>query len=136
MLHELGHGLGLDHSGLFGTVMNPYTESGASPTQTVFENRSLHSDDLISLASAYPTAEVIASTGALSGTARLDGNPLAFGHIIAIRADGITIADTLTGSDGTFLLRLPPDSYTLALEPLDGPVLASDLSVYDSAPPA
>ena len=124
MLHETGHVLGLDHSGLLNAAMSPFVESLSSSRPPEFVLRELSADDLLTLAETYPAADNPGQLGKLTGTARLNGEALAGGHVIAVAESGIPVRDTLTDAQGGYVFLVEPGNYTLLLEPLDGPITA------------
>lgn len=119
--HELGHLLGLDHSGWAGATMFPYVD----PAQVL--HRSLSQDDVCGLRAAYPSA----TFGSISGTLRhADDAPLSGGHVVALGADGRPYASVLSASNGAFRVPgLPLGTYTLYATPLDAPVSAANLNL-------
>jgi hypothetical protein len=136
--HELGHFLGLDHSGVVRAVMFPF----APPSE-----HTLSYDDDAGIATLYPKAIADVPTGSISGTVRMLGsNAMVFGaHVYAgsttsalpfpailnLRKSPIS---TLTRPDGTYVIQgVPGDSYIVTAEPLDGPESASDVSGYSAA---
>ncbi|HED67123.1 MAG TPA: matrixin family metalloprotease, partial [Planctomycetes bacterium] len=128
--HELGHLLGLDHSGWAGATMYPYVDS------TVILHRSLSEDELRGMRHLYPTT----NTGSISGTIKRasDGSFVFGAHVVARNAQsGRTAGSILTGSKGAFTIRgLDPGTYEVYVVPLgngsfgDAPVDASNISGY------
>lgn len=119
--HELGHFLGLDHSGWAGATMYPYVDP------RVVLHRSLSEDEVHGLRDAYP-AQVFAS---IDGVLRRESNEsvIAGAHVVARDASGRTIAGALTSSLGAFTIAgLEAGSYELYATPLDHPVSEGNLS--------
>lgn len=119
--HEIGHLLGLDHSGCVGASLYPYVSPG------ILLQRSIASDDEHGLRDAYP-AGVAAS---ISGTVRRASNATAVGgaYVVVRSSLGRTIASALATSAGTFRLSgLAPDNYLLYATPLDFPVSFANLA--------
>lgn len=118
--HELGHLLGLDHSGWAGGTMYPYVDQG------VVLQRSLSSDEVcgardIAGGSAF---------GSITGTVeRLTGGaPVAGAHVVARSADGRPAASALSTDAGDFVLvGLADGTYTVYADPLDAPVSDANL---------
>jgi hypothetical protein len=132
--HEIGHFVGLDHSGVVRSVMSP----AASSLLT------LGYDDIAGLSVLYPKSPPDVPTGSISGTVTMSGGGGVFGaHVFAESSTGNTAfgssirktpIGTLTRTDGSYNIQgLPADSYVVTAEPLDGPVSNSDVSGYPSA---
>lgn len=133
--HELGHFFGLDHSGVVRATMFPFAPA---------VEQTLSYDDVAGISALYPKASPDVPTAAVTGTVRLNGSPVFGAHVFVdsetanepFAAFGIrkSPVGTLTLPDGTYRITgVPPDSYTVVAEPLDGPVTNSDVSDY---PPA
>jgi hypothetical protein len=133
-VHEAGHFLGLDHSGIVRAVMFPFAPDLL---------RTLGYDDVAGLAALYPEASPAVSTGSLSGTVRLGGNAVFGAHVYADsisdrHAFGSSIRKTPIGAvtrpDGTYQITgLPPDTYIVIAEPLDEPVTNENIDSYATA---
>ncbi|HUR27245.1 MAG TPA: matrixin family metalloprotease, partial [Planctomycetota bacterium] len=92
--HELGHLLGLDHSGVVGASLYPYVSPGLDL------HRSIASDDEHGLRDAYPSA----TAASISGTVRRASDASAVGgaYVVVRSSAGRTIASTLADSAGAF----------------------------------
>jgi hypothetical protein len=136
--HELGHFLGLDHSGVVRAVMFPFAPAS---------EHTLSYDDDAGIAALYPKAIPDMLTGSISGTVHLLGSnaPVFGAHVYAgsttealpfptsfnLRKSPIS---TLTKPDGSYMIQgVPADSYIITAEPLDDPETAGDVSGYSSA---
>jgi hypothetical protein len=118
--HELGHFVGLDHSGCAGATMYPYVDS------TVILHRSLSIDDVRGARDIYPSA----TYGRIMGTLVREGtSSLVRGaHIVARDVNGRLAGATLTNSNGSFMLAaLDSGNYTVYADPLDHPVSVANL---------
>ncbi len=118
--HELGHLLGLDHSGCAGATMFPYVD------QTVILHRSLSADDARGIESIYPVSQ----KASIKGSVRRAGpGTVVKGAWVGARdAQGRLAAAALTNSTGNFTLSsLSPGTYRVYATPLDYPVSASNL---------
>ena len=114
--HEIGHLLGLDHSGLANAVMYPFGDTGQT-VQTV-----LSIDDAAGIAFLYPASNFASLTGIVSGTVTLGGSGAFAAHVVVVDASsGDVVSDTLTSTDGTYQLQgLLPGTYNLLVLPLAG----------------
>ncbi len=119
--HELGHFLGLDHSGWAGATMYP------SVDPSILLHRSLSLDDERGLRDAYPDAQfasIYGKVGRISDSTAVSG-----AHVVARDAIGRPVAATLSRSDGRFeLVGLDGGSHELYAAPLEGPVTAFNLT--------
>jgi hypothetical protein len=149
--HEIGHFLGLDHSGVVAAMMFPFAPDC---------RQTLSWDDVAGLANipGYTAATPVVSTGSISGTVTFAGantpvfgahvyagstttaDPytLVFGNASTCGAAGTTIRKSSVGAmtlpNGTYTITgLPADSYIITAEPLDLPVTNDDVSGYPSA---
>lgn len=116
--HEVGHMLGLDHSGVLSSVMYPYVGKTGAP---------LDSDETIAIAELYPKPH--AAGGTLTGRVMGDGGPIYAAQVVALNSGGEPVATALTDQQGNFTIDgLPAGTYRLYAEPLDGPVDVQNLS--------
>jgi len=118
--HELGHLVGLDHSGWAGATMYPYVDPG------VVLQRSLSLDDV------HGARDIFSGTtwGSISGTVERasDSSAVVGAHVVARDADGRTAGSVLSLADGSFLIPgLEAGSYTVYADPLDAPVSSGNL---------
>ena len=119
--HELGHLLGLDHSGHVGASLYPYV----SPHLVL--HRSPAEDDFAGLRHAYPDG----SNGRIRGRVvrQADDSGVAGALVVARAANGRSLASDLADSNGNYDLQgLLPGTYTLYASPLDEPVGAGNLT--------
>ena len=68
LTHEVGHLIGLDHTGLVRATMAPFTDRGD------VHQRTLETDDAIGAGMLYPEGSFPAGRGALVGTISLEGD--------------------------------------------------------------
>ncbi|MFN0241537.1 MAG: IPT/TIG domain-containing protein [Planctomycetota bacterium] len=120
--HELGHLLGLDHSGWAGATMYPYVEPA------VILHRSLSHDDAVGIRDVYPAQAFGVITGRVLRSA--DDSPVAGAQLIARDADGRPVASTLADEVGFFRFDgLSTADYDLYATPLDHPVSEANLGL-------
>ncbi len=129
-MHELGHFIGLDHSAVVRAVMFPF----APEKQT-----ELSWDDAAGAAQLYPKSAPDVATGAISGRVSLGGAAVFGAHVFANSTTNAnpfssfaTLRKTpigyLTDPSGNYTIQgLPPDTYEVIAEPLDGPVQNSNV---------
>lgn len=120
-VHELGHVLGLDHTGAAGASLYPYVD----PSQLL--HRSISIDDAHGLRDAYPSG----GHGALRGQVvrSSNGNRVQGAWVAARDANGRLAGAALCDGNGGFTMRgMDPGTYTVYATPLDAPVSSSNLT--------
>ena len=131
--HEIGHALGLEHSGLTAAVMQPRQARNGTFDLPALRRRVLADDDRAGLRALYGPSRGL---GELRGTVRNVGGAPFFGaHVVAEdAATGRAVATNITLPDGTYRIQsLPPGSYRVVVEPLNEPVLASEIPSRNGA---
>ncbi|MDF1836808.1 MAG: IPT/TIG domain-containing protein [Planctomycetota bacterium] len=119
--HELGHLLGLDHSGVAGATMYPYVDP------TVILHRSLGMDDIHGLRDMYPSQTFASISGNLKRNA--DQTAVAGGYIVVRDSAGRTVGSALADEAGAFRVEaLDAGTYSVWATPLDSPVSVSNLT--------
>jgi len=115
--HEIGHFLGLDHSGIANAIMYPFGD-----TVSAGASRVLAIDDAVGVAFLYPSNNFASATGTISGQVTLTGSGAFAAHVIAIdAASGNAVVDGLTDTSGNYsLVGVPPGSYNVLALPLAG----------------
>ena len=108
MLHEFGHSLGANHTGLLGASMFQ------APNQHF-----LTADDVTFAAAVYPPAGG-SSLGTISGTVTAGGAGVPYALLTAFdMTAGVTIGGA-TNPDGTYSFQVPAGTYQMYAEPLNG----------------
>ena len=115
--HEIGHLLGLDHSGIANAIMYPFGD-----TTSTGQPRVLAIDDAVGVAFLYPSSNFASATGTISGQVTLSGSGIFAAHVIAIdAASGNAVVDGLTDTSGKYnLVGVPPGNYDVLALPLVG----------------
>ena len=122
--HEIGHILGLLHSGVYNATM--WFEVGPGTT-----DRSLEQDDKSWLSYRYPNTNYNQTFGSISGNIKYGYNndPVAGAIVLAVDpATSLAVVHAYSDADGNYLIPgLPPGSYRVYIMPLDGDVYGRDL---------
>jgi uncharacterized protein (TIGR03437 family) len=114
LVHEIGHGIGLQHSFTSG-VMSTTT------TRTTSRSKPLTTDDIAAVSSLYPSASFADSTGSISGRVTMNANGVNLASVVAIAPSGAAVS-TLTNPDGTYRISgVPGGNYFIYVHPLPPP---------------
>lgn len=133
-VHELGHLLGLEHSGVVGASMQPRQGRNGLYDLSGLTARTLASDDRAGVRSIYGPTK---GTGTIAGTISYAGGGAAFGaHVWAeestsgrVRGGNIALADGRYRIDG-----LPPGQYRIIAEHLASqPIAVSEIASHKGA---
>jgi hypothetical protein len=128
--HEIGHVLGLGHSGLGETEVSPagrrLIASGAVMFPIAFprgslDGRTLRSDDIAGLSDLYRPADGSAGLGGISGHVRKNGRGVFGAHVVAYGLrSGQIVGGFSIDDEGAFAIGgLVPGAYVVRVEPLD-----------------
>jgi predicted Zn-dependent protease len=128
LVHEVGHLLGLDHSGVVGATMQP-TQGQNITGDPALTMRTLSDDDLAGIRSIYGQRSPFA-VGSIAGQV----NYGAGAHVWAENFyTGRVAGSSITKSDGSYRIdQLPTSDYRVFVEYLDEPVNAAQIAL----PPA
>ena len=111
LVHEIGHGLGLQHTFTSSVMATSFTRSTS-------RSKPLTSDDIAAISLLYPTKEFAQNTGSISGRVTLSGAGVNLASVVAISPSGAAIS-TLTNPDGTYRIDgLPQRAYFVYVHPL------------------
>jgi hypothetical protein len=131
--HEVGHMIGLDHSGIASAMMWPFGDTGGGGVKSALET-----DDAIGSYILYPntTSGVQSLMGEIDGNVEVASTGVFGAHVAAVdQTTGNVITDTLTDMSGNYKMPTVAGTYTvvllpLALDSLHGPVNISNFSGY------
>lgn len=134
--HEIGHLLGLEHSGAIGSSMQPRQGKNGIYTTAAWTPRSLSEDDRSGVRAIYGLRPGTDLRGAITGTiSNAAGAPIFGANVFAEEtATGRVIAGNITLANGAYRIDgLLPGNYRVIVEPLDGPVYASEIASQNGA---
>jgi hypothetical protein len=139
-VHEIGHMLGLEHSGVAGATMQPRQGANGTYNLSNFSARTLSSDDAAGVRALYGPH---VGFGSISGRVSYNGTALtaapAFGaHVIAEEVTtGRVAASNVANASGYYRIEgLAPGQYRVVVEQLDEPVMAAQLGAGAGGYPA
>lgn len=113
-IHEIGHMVGMDHSGLADAMMYPYGDSGNGGIK-----HSLTIDDEIGSSVLYGSSDIVSLAGKIEGAVTVGGTGALGAHVVAIDATtGNVITDTLTDNNGNYTLHMFQGTYYVLTLPL------------------
>jgi len=131
LTHEIGHLLGLAHSALGETRLDPGGGRAVLGKRAVMfpiafpsgnvEDRTLKDDDVAGISNVYPTAVFTQQAGAITGTVTLNGAGVFGAHVTATNsATGVLVGGFSLDPQGKFTINgLEPGLYIVRVEPLD-----------------
>lgn len=128
LTHEIGHLLGLEHSGMVGATMQPRLALNGLYTLPAFSPRTLSEDDRAGARALYGPRTGL---GVIAGTITYAGGAAVYGaHVWATdTSTGRSIAGSISSQSGAYRIEdLPPGQYRLFVEYLNGNVLASEIA--------
>jgi uncharacterized protein (TIGR03437 family) len=131
--HELGHSLGLNHTGLLGATMFQYSSVGGN---AVLTQQLLSSDEIDFANAVYPPAGAPA-LGTIAGkVVASDGSPVADALLTMVDVAGGNSISSITAADGTgtYSVQAPPASYVIYAEPMTTASVVEAQNIYSVNP--
>jgi hypothetical protein len=129
--HEIGHFIGLGHSLLGETELQPNASRRVLAASSVMfpiafgrgvtADRQLQPDDIAAVSTAYPAGDFAQDTGSIQGRVRLGGRGVFGAHVAAFNLrTGDLVGGFALNAEGEFLIGgLAPGLYAVRVEPLD-----------------
>jgi hypothetical protein len=129
-VHEIGHLLGLEHSGVVGATMQPRQGTNGTNNLPNVTTRTLSSDDISGVRAIYGPRQGLGSLAGRVGYNSTSGTAAFGAHVfVEDAATGRTIAGNVALPDGRYRIdALPPAQYRVVVEYLDEPVLAREIA--------
>ncbi|HEV2765638.1 MAG TPA: matrixin family metalloprotease, partial [Pyrinomonadaceae bacterium] len=131
-VHEIGHMLGLEHSGVVAASMQPRQGRNGIYDLPALTVRTLSDDDIAGIRAIYGP---LSNLGAIQGTVAGPSGAIFGAHVFAeevstgrVRGSNITLPDGRYRIDG-----LPAGQYRVVVEPLDEPVRAGEIASRSGA---
>ena len=129
LMHEIGHFLGLDHSNVIGSTMQPHQGLNGTYRLPAFTERTLSEDDRSRVLSLYGSTE-----GMREGMSAIEGKltnsslggypvPLQGAHVwVEESGSGRVVASGTTSANGNYRIEsIPAGQYRVLTEYVDGP---------------
>jgi hypothetical protein len=137
-VHEIGHMLGLEHSGIVASTMQPRQGTNGTYNLPNFTTRTLSSDDVAGIRAIYGPRTGLGSIAGRVGYNATMGTAAFGAHVFAEdAATGRVVAGNVANSAGNYRIdSLPPGQYRVVVEQLDEPVSATQIGANGGGYPA
>jgi hypothetical protein len=137
-VHEIGHMLGLEHSGVVAATMQPRQGTNGTYNLPNFTTRTLAADDVAGIRAIYGPRTGLGSIAGRVGYNSTTGVAAFGAHVFAEDvATGRLVAGNVVNAAGNYRIdSLPPGQYRVVVEPLDEPVAASQIGSNGGGYPA
>jgi hypothetical protein len=127
-VHEIGHMLGLEHSGLVSASMQPRQGVNGTFDLANFTTRTLASDDVAGIRAIYGPRSGL---GSIAGRVGFAGGSAAFGAHVFVEdvVTGRVVAGNIALPNGSYRIdNIVPGQYRVVVERLDEPVNANEIA--------
>ncbi len=125
LMHEIGHFLGLDHSNVIGSTMQPHQGVNGTYKLPAFTERTLSEDDRTKLLSLYGSSEGLSVIEGKLTNSSLGGYPVPLqgAHVwVEESGSGRVVASGMTTANGNYRIEsIPAGQYRVLTEYVDGP---------------
>jgi hypothetical protein len=137
-VHEIGHMLGLEHSGVVAASMQPRQGTNGTYNLPNFTTRTLSTDDVTGIRAIYGPRSGLGSIAGRVGYNATTGTAAFGAHVFAEDvATGRVAAGNVANAAGNYRIDgLPPGQYRVVVEPLDEPVAAAQIGSNGGGYPA
>jgi hypothetical protein len=137
-VHEIGHMLGLEHSGIVASTMQPRQGTNGTYNLPNFITRTLSSDDVAGIRAIYGPHTGLGSIAGRVGYNATTGTAAFGAHVFAEDvATGRVVAGNVANAAGNYHIdSLPPGQYRVVVEQLDEPVSATQIGSNGGGYPA
>ena len=137
-VHEIGHMLGLEHSGVVAASMQPRQGTNGVYNLPNFTTRTLAADDVAGIRAIYGPRTGLGSIAGRVGYNATTGTAAFGAHVFAEDvATGRLLGGSVVNAAGNYRIdALPPGQYRVVVEPLDEPVAATQIGSNGGGYPA
>ena len=137
-VHEIGHMLGLEHSGVVAASMQPRQGTNGTYNLPNFTTRTLSTDDVAGIRAIYGPRTGLGSIAGRVSSGSSTGLAAFGAHVFAEEVStGRVIAGNVANSLGNYRIDgLPPGQYRVVVEYLDEPVLITQIGSNGGGYPA
>jgi hypothetical protein len=137
-VHEIGHMLGLEHSGVVASSMQPRQGTNGTYNLPGFTTRTLSADDVAGVRSIYGPRSGLGSIAGRVNYSSANGAAAFGAHVFAEEvATGRVVAGNVVNAAGNYRIDgLPPGQYRVVVEPLDEPVAGAQIGSNGGGYPA
>lgn len=125
LMHEIGHFLGLEHSNVIGSTMQPHQGVNGTYKLPAFTERTLSEDDRTKLLSLYGSMEGLSAIEGKLTNSSLGGYPIPLqgAHVwVEESSSGRVVASGVSTANGNYRIEsIPAGHYRVLTEYVDGP---------------